>query len=264
MPDLNTGDATLHVEIDGSGDPVTVFAHGLTNSSQELAAFTPFLTGTKVRFDFRGHGRSSVPDAGAYRFADFARDLENVATEYGATRAVGTSLGAGAITNLIAREPGRFERMVFLLPAALDRPLADHDDLDRTAELLETLPRDQAIEAILSSSGRAQVYEKAPWLREFDMLLWQDMNPVGVARAIREVLRDVAITDRELLRRVQTPTMIICREGDSIHPAELGRALAQIMPNTELIVLPGEQELIAAIPMLVGRVKAFLEEDGDA
>jgi pimeloyl-ACP methyl ester carboxylesterase len=176
---------------------------------------------------------------------------------------VGTSLGAGAITNLIAREPGRFDRIVFLLPAALDRPLADHDDLDRTAEFLETLPRDQAIEAILSSSGRAQVYEQAPWLREFDMLLWQDMNPVGVARAIREVVRDVAVTDRELLRRVEAPTMIICREGDSIHPAELGRILAQLMPNTELIVLPGEEELMAAIPMLVGRVKAFLEDGSE-
>ena len=259
MPELTTEDATLHVEIDGSRDPVTVFAHGLTNSSQELAAFTPFLAGTKVRFDFRGHGRSSVPDAGAYTFADFARDLDAVANEYGATRAVGTSLGAGAITHLIEREPERFERIVFLLPAALDRPLADHDDFDRTAKFLETLPRDEAIEAILSSTGRAQVYEQAPWLRAFDLLLWQDMNPIGVARAIREVIRDVAVTDRELLRQVTAPTMIICREGDSIHPAELGRVLAQLMPKTELIVLPGEEELMAAIPMLVGRVKEFLE-----
>ncbi|MGZ5299856.1 MAG: alpha/beta fold hydrolase [Actinomycetota bacterium] len=260
MSEVTTEDATLHVEIDGSGDPVTVFAHGLTNSSQELAAFTPSLAGTKVRFDFRGHGCSSVPGAGAYRFVDFARDLDAVATEYGATRAVGTSLGAGAITHLIAREPDRFERIVFLLPAALDRPLSDHDDFDRTAAFLETLPREEAIDAILSSTGRAQVYEQAPWLREFDMLLWQDINPVGVARAIREVIRDVATTDRELLRRVEAPTMIICREGDSIHPAELGRVLAQLMPNTELIVLPGEEELMAAIPMLVGRVKAFLED----
>lgn len=260
MPEITTEDATIHVEVDGDGPPVTVFAHGLTNSAQELAAFTPFLAGTKVRFDFRGHGRSSVPDAGVYRFADFARDLDAVATEYRATRAVGTSLGAGAITNLIAREPHRFERIVFLLPAALDVPLAEHRDFDRTAELLETLSKDQAIEAILSSAGRAETYERAPWLRELDTLLWQDMNPVGVARAIREVIRDVAVAERDLLRRVTAPTMIICREGDSIHPAELGRTLAQLMPHTELIVLPGEEELMAAIPTLVGRVKAFLED----
>ncbi|MFI5052974.1 MAG: alpha/beta fold hydrolase [Acidimicrobiia bacterium] len=263
MPEVTNADAKLHVEIDGSGEPVTVFAHGLTNSCQELAAFTPFLAGTKVRFDFRGHGRSSVPDEGAYRFVDFARDLDAVANAYGASRAVGTSLGAGAITNLISREPDRFERLVFLLPAALDVSLDDHEDFDRTARLLETLPLDEAIDAILSTSGRAEVYEQAPWLREFDLLLWQDVDPVGVSRAIRGVVRDVAVEDRELLRRVTAPTMIICREGDSIHPAELGRVLAKLMSNAELIVLPGEEELMAAIPMLVGRVKAFLE-DGSA
>ena len=91
------------------------------------------------------------------------------------------------------------------------------------------------------------------------MLLWQDMNPQGVARAIREVVRDVAVEDRELLRRVTAPTMIISREGDRVHPAELGRVLAKLMPNAELIVMSGEEELMAAIPMLVGRVKAFLE-----
>jgi 3-oxoadipate enol-lactonase len=258
VPDITTEDATIHVEVDGDGAPVTVFAHGLTNSRNELAAFTPFLAGTKVRFDFRGHGSSSVPDSG-YRFADFARDLDAVAAAYGATRAVGTSLGAGAITNLIALEPDRFERIVFLLPAALDVPLADHRDFDRTAERLETLSKDQAIEAILTSPDRVEVYERAPWLREFDMLLWQDMNPQGVARAIREVVRDVAVQDRELLRRVTAPTLIITREGDRVHPAELGRVLAQIMPNAELIVMKGEEELMSAIPVLVGRVKAFLE-----
>jgi 3-oxoadipate enol-lactonase len=260
MPELETEDATLHVEIDGSGEPVTLFAHGLTNSCQELAAFTPFLDGTKVRFDFRGHGRSSVPDEGHYRFVDFAGDVDAVARAYGATRAVGTSLGAGAITNLIGREPDRFERLVFLLPAALDVPLGDHADFDRTANLLETLPVDEAIEAILASSGRAELYEDAPWLREFDLLLWQDMNPLGVSRAIREIVRDVALPDRELLRRVEAPTMLICREGDAIHPAELGRVLDRLMPHAELIMLSGEEELMAAIPALVGRVKAFLED----
>jgi len=115
--------------------------------------------------------------------------------------APGRAVEAGAITNLIAGEPDRFERIVFLLPAALDVPLADHRDFDRTAERLETLSKEEAVEAILTSPDRVELYERAPWLREFDALLWQDMNPQGVARAIREVVRDVAVEDRELLRR---------------------------------------------------------------
>ena len=83
----------LHVEVDGDGPPVTVFAHGLTNSCTELAAFTPAAPGTKVRFCFRGHGHSDVAEPGSYRFEDFAGDVDTVARAYGATQAVGTSLG---------------------------------------------------------------------------------------------------------------------------------------------------------------------------
>ncbi len=46
MPEVSNGDVRLHVEVDGAGEPVTVFAHGLTNSCRELAPFTPSLAGT--------------------------------------------------------------------------------------------------------------------------------------------------------------------------------------------------------------------------
>jgi 3-oxoadipate enol-lactonase len=250
----------LHVEVDGAGDPVTVLAHGLTNSCMELAAFTPLAPGTKVRFCFRGHGHSGTPEPGHYRFEDFAGDVDAVATAFGATRAVGTSLGQGAITRLLATRPDRFERLVFVLPAALDVVLGDGAlaDFDRTADLLERLPRDQAVERILEGSGRSDDYAERPWLRDVDMLLWQDLQPLGVARSIREVTRDVAIGDRELLRAVTAPTLVIAREGDAIHPAELARVMVAIMPNAELVMLGSEDELYAAIPMLVERVAAFL------
>jgi pimeloyl-ACP methyl ester carboxylesterase len=104
-----------------------------------------------------------------------------------------------------------------------------------------------------------QRYERAPWLRELDLLLWADLNPAGVAKAIRAVTRDVSISDRELLRKVETPVLLICREGDSIHPAELGRVLHDLFPTSELITIASEEELLGSIPMLVERVRAFLE-----
>lgn len=258
MPQLETGDATLHVEVEGAGSPVTVFAHGLTNSCMELAPFTPIAPGTKVRFCFRGHGHSSVTPAGTYRFADLARDVETVADAYGATCAFGTSMGAGAITHLLGRRPDRFERVVFLLPAALDVALAEHGRFDHVAELLETLDRDDAVARIMAEADRDGVYDGRPWMREVAMLLWQDANPQGLAHAIREVVRDVAISDRELLRRVQAPVLLVCQEGDPLHPAELGRVLAEVLPNAELIMLASTDELMASIPMLIDRVGAFL------
>ena len=72
MPEVRSDGTTLFCDVDGEGEPVTVLAHGLTNNRNELAAFTPFVPGTKVRFDFRGHGRSGSPPTG-YRFEDFGR-----------------------------------------------------------------------------------------------------------------------------------------------------------------------------------------------
>ena len=224
----------------------------------ELAAFTPMAPGTKVRFCFRGHAHSGTPEPGHYRFADFADDLDAVASAHGATRAVGTSLGQGAITHLLGRDPARFERIVFVMPAALDGRLTDHARFDHVADLLETLPVDEAVQKIVADSTRVAEYDEKPWLRELDMFLWQDLDAVGVARAIREITRDTAIADRELLRAVKAPTLILCQEGDEIHPVELGYVLEDLMPNAELLVLGSEDELLARLPELVARVADFL------
>jgi pimeloyl-ACP methyl ester carboxylesterase len=235
MPEITTDDAILFCEVDGEGEPVTVLAHGLTNNRNELAAFMPLVPGTKVRFDFRGHGRSSAPASG-YRFEDFARDVDAVADAFGATVAVGTSLGAGAIGNLVCRQPDRFERMVWLLPAGLDMPFplaARYHEL--AAEYVET-----------------------PWRLEIDKMLWQHDDPDGLARAVHGVVDDWPIPDRELLRKVEIPTLIVSIEGDEIHPAELGRILADLLPNAELIEFSSQQELFERVPELVARVSSFI------
>lgn len=257
MPELRTEDVTLHVEVDGGGEPVTVVAHGLTNNRNELAALTPFVPGTKVRFDFRGHGRSGAPETG-YRFVDFARDLDAVARAYGATRAVGTSLGAGAIATLLARDPDRFERTVWLLPAALDLPFPWVERYEALAAELEGKTPEEALEAILSRPERVAEYVRTPWKLELDRMLWEHEHPEGLARAIREVIRDRPVEDREALRRVTRPVLLVCIEGDEIHPAELGHVLHELMPASELVVYPSQEALFAALPELIERVGRFL------
>ncbi|HEX4941702.1 MAG TPA: hypothetical protein VFW51_04135, partial [Actinomycetota bacterium] len=163
----------------------------------------------------------------------------------------------GAIMSLLEHDRARFDRIVMLLPASLDLPFRNPEKFDAIADLLEAYPKDEAIERILEMSEER--YARAPWLRELDLTLWEDMNPAGVARAIREVTRDISISDRELLRKVEAPALLICREGDAIHPAALGRILADLMPDAELITFASEEELIASIPSLVERVRVFLE-----
>ncbi|HEY7755732.1 MAG TPA: alpha/beta fold hydrolase [Actinomycetota bacterium] len=261
MPEVLTDDATLYCEVDGDGEPVTVLAHGLTNNRNELAAFTPLVPGTKVRFDFRGHGRSSSPATG-YRFGDFARDVDAVANAFGATVAIGTSLGAGAIGNLVCRVPDRFERMAWLLPAGLDRPFSLAGRYHALAGDLEGAAPGEALEVVLNDPRRAAEYLETPWRLDLDRVLWQHDDPDGLARAIHGVVDDWPIPDRELLRAVSIPTLIVCIEGDEIHPAELGRLLAELLPNAELIEFADQDELFARLPELVARVSSFIAGDG--
>lgn len=257
MPKIQTEDASLHVEVDGEGEPVTVLAHGLTNNCRELAALTPFVPGTKVRFDFRGHGRSSAPETG-YAFRDFARDLDAVATAFDATRAVGTSLGAGAIAHLLAHDPDRFERTVWVLPAGLDRPFGFGARYRAIADGLAGKTPQEALETVLADPAGVAEYLRAPWELEVDRVLWEHDDPDGLARAIRGAVADWPVADRELLRRVSGPVLLICIGGDEIHPAELGHILQGLMPEAELLLFEDQDALLASIPEVVGKVSAFL------
>jgi pimeloyl-ACP methyl ester carboxylesterase len=261
VPEIDTEDATLHVEVDGDGEPVTVVAHGLTNNCKELAPLTPLVPGTKVRFDFRGHGRSSAPETG-YRFADFARDLDAVASAFGATRAVGTSLGAGAIAHLLSHTPDRFERTVWLLPAGLDMPFGFKERYRQIAIELDGKTPEEALQTVLHDPERAAEYLRTPWKLELDKMMWDHAHPEGVARAIRAVIEDWPVRDRELLRKIANPVLLICMEGDEIHPVELGRILAGLLPNAELTVYESQTALFEQLPALVTLVSAFLVGDG--
>ena len=123
LPTRIVSEPHLHVESYGSGPPVTVFAGGIGGTIGETRVLGSGVTGTKVFFDFRGHGRSGSD--GDWSYAALCRDLRTVADASGATRAAGMSMGAAAILGVLAETPDRFERCVLYLPAILDRPRGD-------------------------------------------------------------------------------------------------------------------------------------------
>src|SRR2546423_630801 len=90
----------------------------------EIVAFVNCLVQRAEAFSVVG----SIPKGGWLALtgpgalASLAAVLVGVAAGPGDPRAVGASLGAGALWRLLADRPGRFERLVFFLPAVLDRP----------------------------------------------------------------------------------------------------------------------------------------------
>jgi pimeloyl-ACP methyl ester carboxylesterase len=88
--------------------------------------------------------------------------------------------------------------------------------------------------------------------------MWEHEHPDGVARAIRGAISDWPVRDREDLRKVDAPVLVICADGDAIHPAELGRILVDVFPNAELELFPDVGAMFESIPALVQRVSTFL------
>ncbi|HZA61217.1 MAG TPA: alpha/beta hydrolase [Actinomycetota bacterium] len=250
----------LAVEVVGEGEPVTVLAHGLTGSRADVAVFAPFLPGTNVLFDFRGHGDSERPPPGGYSMNDFAADVDRVAAAFGATRLAGISLGGGATLRLLRTVPDRFEKLVLLLPTRLERSMLAHTQLLRLADLLERYPVPKVADMLLEEEDRAGRFDQFPAAREFRRSVILRMNRDGIPAAIREALDDPPLgDDAEAMARVSAPALVIGQRGDPIHAAVVAEELAEALPNAELLLFDDPNALLRDIPAVVQKVAAFLD-----
>lgn len=256
MPIVFSEGVRLAVEVIGDGEPVTVVGHGLTQSRRDLRLLAPFLPGTKVLFDFRGHGESERPGPGSYSMDHFAADVDNVAEAFGATCAAGTSLGSGAALRLLCHQPNRFEKLVVLLPARLRAEA--RAGLLRLADLLEAHPLEVVADIVMAEEEAAGRFDGFPASRDLRRQSILAMNRGGIPLAIRGCIDDPPIRDPEPITRVTARALVIAQEGDPVHDAEVARELAGILPRAELQVFPDRFALIREIPALVAKVSAFL------
>jgi pimeloyl-ACP methyl ester carboxylesterase len=221
----------------GSGLPATVFAHGLTGSIQTTRPFGSGVRGSRTFLHFRGHGASAASE-GPWSYAALAGELRVVADHVGATQALGVSMGAGALCSLLARTPLRFERLVFVIPAVLDRPRTD-ETLDRLEKMAQCADKHdtQALAALLLEGEPVSVRTQAPvqlWCRR------QASTLVGtrVSGALRALPTAVPFTDRSVLAVVTVPALVIAQEQDPVHPVWVAEQLAASLADARLEVLP--------------------------
>ena len=263
--------ATPHgVELEwlASGDdpPVTVFAHGLGSGIAETRPLGSAVNGRRIFFHFRGHGRSAAP-AGRWTYTDLARDLRAVADLSGATRALGVSMGAGALCRLLADNPGRFERVVFFLPAVLDtpRPLAAQH---RLTALLEAVASGDAatVAEVISQEAPIQV-RNTPAVWAFLRQRLDQLMRDGLAAGLASLPEQVAVNDRAALRKVTAGALVIACRGDDQHPVVVAEQLAEVLPNAELYVYDRPGVIWTQRADLRARVSGFLnaqDADGNA
>ena len=223
----------------GSGLPSTIFAHGLAGSIETTRPFGSGVKGRRTFMHFRGYG-ASTPSQTPWAYAALADELRAVADHVGATRALGVSMGAGALCSLLTRRPLRFERLVFVMPAVLDAPRTD-DALDHMAEMARCVEhRDQeGLTSLLLEAEPISVRNKpgvALWCRR------QAAAMVGtpVSQALQAMQTAVPMTDRGVLDAVTAPALVIAQTGDPMHPVWVAEQLAAALPDAHLEVLaPG-------------------------
>lgn len=218
----------------GTGGPVTVFAHGLGGSSAETRPLASRVAGTRVLLDFRGHGASDALTDG-WDYDLLADDLLAVADATGATRAVGLSVGSGALLRVLSRDPGRFDRLAMVMPAALDEARDDGATLAirRLGNAIDAGDVDAVTDLLL-----AELPEQVRARRGVRLLLGRRAAALVTRPAPRPSRPDRPISDRALLAPVTAPVLVVAQEDDPLHAVELAVELAAVLPDAALLTLP--------------------------
>ncbi|MFG2048692.1 alpha/beta fold hydrolase [Micromonospora sp. NPDC048935] len=245
--------------VTGTGDPVTVFAHGLGNGIATTRPFGSGVTGRKVFFQFRGHGRSEAPD-GPWDYLDLARDLRAIADLGGASRAFGVSLGAGALCRLLAESPERFEKLVFFLPAVLDEPRGPvaHERITGLLEAVQSGDASAVADVVSLEMPPAVRNTPAGWayLRQrLDQLLRD-----GLADGLATLAAQTSLRQLGDLVAVTAPALVIGCAGDDLHPVEVAERLAAALPQATLHVYDRPGVLWTERADLRDRIAGFLNE----
>lgn len=218
----------------GEGLPVTVFAHGLAGSQAEVRPLASRTPGTRVLLSFRGHGGSD-PLVDGWDFDLLADDLLAVADATAATQAVGLSLGAGALLRALVRDPLRFDRVAFVMPASLDE-VRDDRATDWLLRLAAAMDADD--EAAVTDLLLAEVPDVVRHRTGARLLVQRRARQLAGSPPPRPRGQVRPLDDLSQLRRLTAPALVVAQVDDDLHPVSVARRLAAALPDAELVELP--------------------------
>ncbi|SMY11723.1 alpha/beta fold hydrolase [Brevibacterium jeotgali] len=238
------GEETGWISTFGSGDPITLFAHGFSGQIRDTRPFAAGIDGTRALMHLGGHGGRPSPGAG-WGYGTIAAQLSDALAATGATRALGVSMSAGGLARLITSGDPRataLTKVAFVLPASwagFSPTLSDalDDSLTRIRRLLADGDRDGLVDHFLSREP-AEVRALEParaWTRQkVDALVDTDMSDgVGLAA-------EIAVDQPEAAADFAGDVLVLTQEEDASHPVEIARDYAAAFPRARLEVLaPG-------------------------
>jgi 3-oxoadipate enol-lactonase len=239
MPTLNVApDLKLHYEVDDYTDPWTspetiLMLHGNSESSAAWYAWVPTLARRYrvVRPDMRGFGASPAMPRN-YRWTldalidDYIALMD--ALEVERFHLVGAKIG-GTIARAFAARHG--ERVMTLTVVGTPPP-----SMPNRASLTEEFEQ-HGVEHWARRTMGARLGETFPaagvewWIR------FMGRAPLSTQLGFMETIPHSNITD--CLPKIACPTLVITTEGNRMSPVSETRAWQQMIPRSELLVMPG-------------------------
>lgn len=245
---LERDGVALNVKVEGQGAPV-VLLHGHTLDLRVWDEIVPPLVeaGFRViRYDQRGHGRSSSPPSG-YRYGDHAADLAEVVNRLDAAPAhlVALSKGAGIALELALRRPELVRSLALVAPLVPDFTLSD-ELMESFRELARAI-RDRGVQPALRALWLAHPLIAStaalPGTRE-QLEAMLNTFPAGEYLAAKRDAPDRSwkVTDR--LGEITVPMLVVSGEREIPDFVAMAALLAENLPGSVLEIVPGCGHLV--------------------
>ncbi|MDX1531609.1 MAG: alpha/beta hydrolase, partial [Rhodothermales bacterium] len=271
-----TDGVRLAYAVTGEGPPLVKAANWLTHVQHEwqspvwrhwLRAFSR--DHTLVRYDERGCGLSDW-DVEELSFEAWVRDLETVVDDLGLERfpLLGISQGGPVSVAYAVRHPERVSHLVLYGSYAVGW---------RKRSSPETAAQWEALTMLIQTGWRQ---ENSAFRQVFTSLFIPDGTPeqaqwfedllatTSPEMAVRFENEFSQIDVRDLLRRVDVPTLVLHARDDAVIPFAAGERLAAAIPGARFVPLDGSNHVLLehepAWPRFLAEVRAFLGVAGPA
>ncbi len=207
-----------------------------------------------ARLDWRGHGDSTgTAEPDHYTWSALGTDLLALLDQLSPEAqvdAIGCSMGTGSILHAAATAPDRFRRIVLTAPpTAWETRREQGATYERLAEIAAT--------------GGATAVERVFAMQPTQGVLAERESPMRVNVSddlLPALLLGAAQTDlpdRERLRGLPVPTLILSWAGDPSHPVSTGEALHDLIADSRYHVA----QSLADVRAWGGVVADFLSQD---
>ena len=223
--------------VEGSGPPLFLI-HGIGAARDTWRFVLPGLTDhfTVVSYDLRGHGTSPMPD-GEFGLDDLVDDLERVRELSGFEQAhfAGHSLG-GMIGPAYARKHPDRVLSLGLLSTAAGRTEDDSAKVWAVVRAMEKKGVAQVLDTLIDRWYTDAFIKDHP-----DIVDRRLKQVVGTDEEVfMNVFRIYAGTEMlPWLHEVKAPSLVLTGEFDGGCNPRLNQLIADALPNSELVVLPG-------------------------